>query len=172
MPAAGQVLSGARELRVLFLCTGNACRSQMAEGWARALRGDVITPDSAGILATRLDRRAVAVMAEMGVDISGQCSKSLDELRDPATGVLPRYDYVVTVCGYARETCPAFPGRTRVVHQGFDDPLSLALGAATEEDALQHYRRVRDEIRAFIEQLPAALRASSDERPSRGEGAQ
>jgi arsenate reductase len=157
MPAAEQVLSGAGRLRVLFLCTANSCRSQMAEGWARVLKGDLIEPSSAGTLAKGLDRRAVAVMAEAGVDISGQRSKSVDELRDPATGALPEYDYVVTVCGAAHETCPAFPGRTRVVHRGFDDPPSLALGAATEEDALKHYRRVRDEIRAYVVCLPEAL---------------
>jgi len=139
------------KLRVLFLCTGNSCRSQMAEGWARHLKGDVIEPYSAGIETHGLNPRAVQVMAEAGVDISGQRSKHVDELRD-----VP-FDYVVTVCDHAHESCPLFPGRTKLIHVGFDDPPRLARQAKTEEDALRHYRRVRDEIRAFVGQLPGAL---------------
>lgn len=139
------------KLRILFLCTGNSCRSQMAEGWARHLKSDVIEPYSAGIETHGLNPRAVQVMAEAGVDISGQRSKHVDELRD-----VP-FDYVVTVCDHAHESCPLFPGRTKVVHVGFDDPPRLAREAKTEEEALQHYRRVRDEIRTFVEQLPGAL---------------
>ncbi|MBP7746029.1 MAG: arsenate reductase ArsC [Phycisphaerae bacterium] len=139
------------KLRVLFLCTGNSCRSQMAEGWARHLKGDVIEPYSAGIETHGLNPRAVQVMAEAGVDISGQRSKHVDELRD-----VP-FDYVVTVCDHAHESCPLFPGRTKLIHVGFDDPPRLAREAKTEEDALRHYRRVRDEIRAFVGQLPGAL---------------
>lgn len=139
------------KLRVLFLCTGNSCRSQMAEGWARALRGDVLEPYSAGIEAHGLNPNAVRVMAEAGVDISGQRSQRVDDLLD-----VP-FDVVVTVCGHAHENCPVFPGRARIVHVGFDDPPRLARDAATEEEALGHYRRVRDEIRAFIETLPGAL---------------
>ena len=90
-------------------------------------------------------------MAEEGVDISGHRSKRVDELSDVA------FDYVVTLCGNARETCPVFPGRTKVVHVGFADPPRLAEGAASEDEALGHYRRVRDEIRAFVETLPEAL---------------
>ncbi|MHC4249300.1 MAG: arsenate reductase ArsC [Planctomycetota bacterium] len=138
-------------LRVLFLCTGNSCRSQMAEGWARALKGDVIEPHSAGIETHGLNPNAVKVMAEAGVDISRHRSKHVDELGDIA------FDYVVTVCDHAHESCPLFPGRTKVVHVGFDDPPRLAEGAATEEEALAHYRRVRDEIRAFVETLPGAI---------------
>ncbi len=140
-----------QKLKVLFLCTGNACRSQMAEGWARHLRGDVVGPYSAGIATRGLDARAVRVMAEAGVDISGQRSKHVDDLKD-----IP-FDYAVTVCAHADENCPAFPGRTQVVHVGFDDPPGLARSARDEEEALGHYRRVRDEIRAFIETLPASL---------------
>ena len=139
------------KLRVLFLCTGNSCRSQRAEGWARHLKGDVIEPYSAGIETHGLNPRAVQVMAEAGVDISGQRSKHVDELRD-----VP-FDYVVTVCDHAHESCPLFPGRTKLIHVGFDDPPRLAREAKTEEDALRHYRRVRDEIRAFVGQLPGAL---------------
>jgi arsenate reductase len=138
-------------LKVLFLCTGNSCRSQMAEGWARHLKGDVIEPYSAGIEPRRLDPRAVEVMAEAGVDISSQRSKHVDELRHI------EFDTVVTVCDHAHEHCPSFPGRTRLVHVGFDDPPQLAAGAKTEEEVLGHYRRVRDEIREFVERLPDAL---------------
>jgi len=140
-----------RKRKVLFLCTGNSCRSQMAEGWARHLRGDVIEPYSAGIETHGLNPHAVRVMAEAGVDISKQESKHVDELKDV------RFDYVVTVCGHADERCPSFPGRTKVIHVGFDDPPRLARDARTEQEALGHYRRVRDEIRAFIETLPDAL---------------
>ena len=137
--------------RILFLCTGNSCRSQMAEGWARAIRGDVIVAYSAGIETHGLNRNAVRVMAEAGVDISGHRSKHVDELKD-----VP-FDFVVTVCDHAHESCPLFPGGTKVVHVGFDDPPRLAKDARTEEEALGHYRRVRDEIRAFVENLPDAL---------------
>jgi arsenate reductase len=142
------------KIKILFLCTGNACRSQMAEGWARALQGDAIEPLSAGLEAHGLDPRAVQVMAEAGVDISGQRSKRLADLGD-LNGL--GLDWVVTVCGHANENCPIFPGKAKVVHVGFDDPPRLAQGAATEEDALGHYRRVRDEIKAFVESLPGAL---------------
>ena len=140
-----------RKLRALFLCTGNACRSQMAEGWARHLKGDVLEAHSAGIEPRGLDPRAVRVMAEAGVDISAQRSKHVRELAGIA------FDYVVTVCDRAGAACPVFPGRTKVVHVGFDDPPALAGGAATEEEALAHYRRVRDEIRDFVAGLPDNL---------------
>lgn len=138
-------------IKVLFLCTGNSCRSQMAEGWARALRGDVVEAHSAGIEAHGLNPLAVKAMAEAGVDISGQRSKTVAEFKDVT------FDVVVTVCGHANENCPLFRGGARVVHRGFDDPPKLASGARTEEEALGHYRRVRDEIRAFVEGLPEAL---------------
>lgn len=139
--------------RILFLCTGNSCRSQMAEGWARALKGDEIEAFSAGIETHGLNPHAVRVMAEAGVDISGQRSKHLDELSDT------HFDVVVTVCGHAHEHCPVFPGAARVVHVPFDDPPQLARNAATEDEALGHYRRVRDEIRAFVSGLPGSLEA-------------
>ncbi len=139
------------KLKILFLCTGNSCRSQMAEGWARHLRGDLLEPYSAGIETHGLNERAVQVMAEAGVDVSGQRSKHVDELRD-----VP-FDFVVTVCDHAHESCPLFSGGTKVVHVGFDDPPRLARGAQTEEETLRHYRRVRDEIRAFVERLPGVL---------------
>ncbi|MBN1488960.1 MAG: arsenate reductase ArsC [Phycisphaerae bacterium] len=139
------------KLRVLFLCTGNSCRSQMAEGWARHLKSDVIEPFSAGIEKHGLNPDAVAVMAETGVDISGHRSKTISEL----AGVT--FDYVVTVCGDAHETCPMFPGKARIVHVGFDDPPRLAKTTRSKEEALGHYRRVRDEIRTFVETLPDSL---------------
>jgi len=138
-------------LKVLFLCTGNSCRSQMAEGWARHLKDDQIEAYSAGIEPHGLNPHAVRVMAEAGVDISGHRSKHVDELRGS------EFDYVVTVCGHANEHCPLFSGRARVVHVGFDDPPKLAAGAVTEGERLAPYRRVRDEIRAFVQSLPEGL---------------
>jgi arsenate reductase len=123
----------------------------MAEGWARHLKGNVLEPYSAGIETHGLNPSAVKVMAEVGVDISGHRSKHVSELKDIA------FDYVVTVCDNARESCPLFPGRAKVVHVGFDDPPRLAKSAATEEEAFAHYRRVRDEIRRFVETLPESL---------------
>ena len=137
--------------RVLFLCTGNSCRSQMAEGWARHLKSDTTDAYSAGTEPHPVDPLAVRVMAEAGVDISTQRSTSVDEL--PAVD----FDYVVTLCDGAKEACPYFPARVRVVHRGFDDPPKLAAGARTEDEALAHYRRVRDEIRAFVEAMPGVL---------------
>lgn len=139
------------KLKILFLCTGNSCRSQMAEGWARQLKGEVIEPYSAGTEPHGLNPTAVAVMKEAGVDISRQTSKRVEDVAAIA------FDYVITVCDAANETCPVFPGRVKRLHVGFDDPPRLARDAKTEDEALGHYRRVRDEIRAFIERLPAAL---------------
>ena len=141
-------------LKVLFLCTGNSCRSQMAEGWARQLKGDSIEAYSAGVEMHGLNPKAVHVMSEAGVDISGHRSKHVRELSGVA------FDYVVTVCGNAQESCPVCPGRTKVVHVGFDDPPRLAKEARTEEEALGHYRRVRDEIRKFVATLPESLTAT------------
>src|SRR6185503_9113545 len=141
------------KLKILFLCTGNACRSQMAEGWARKLKADVIDAYSAGVDPHGMNARAMKVMAEAGIDLSEHRSKHVDELKDVA------FDYVVTVCDHAHETCPLFPGKTRVTHVGFDDPPRLAADAKNEEEALTHYRRVRDEIRAFVERLPCAVQS-------------
>ena len=139
------------KLRILFLCTGNSCRSQMAEGWARHLKGDVVEAYSAGIERHGLNPNAVKVMAEAGVDISRHHSKAISELEGVS------FDYVITVCDHANETCPVFPGGVRHVHVGFDDPPRLAKTASSEEDTLAVYRRVRDEIRAYVMQLPEAL---------------
>lgn len=134
--------------RVLFLCTGNSCRSQMAEGFARALRSDDIEAYSAGIVKHGLNPLAVAAMAEAGVDISGHASKTVEELP------VKEFDYIVTLCGHANENCPYFPGSAKRIHAGFDDPPALAKDAETEEDAMVHYRRVRDEIKGFILNFP------------------
>jgi len=135
----------------MFLCTGNSCRSQMAEGWARHLKSPEIEAYSAGVVPKTLDPRAVAVMAEAAVDISGYRSKNISELMSI------EFDYVITVCGHAVENCPVFPGTTKVIHVGFADPPRLAVGAKTEEEALAHYRCARDQIRAFVETLPDSL---------------
>lgn len=145
--------------KVLFLCTGNSCRSQMAEGWTRHLLGDRIEPYSAGIEAHGMNANAVRVMREAGVDISGQSSKLVSSL----AGV--PLDLVITVCGHADENCPAFLGKFRVVHVGFDDPPKLAKAAATEEEALGHYRRVRDEIRQLVSEKLVGLLAETPSTP-------
>ena len=141
---------GRRPYRVLFLCTGNSCRSQMAEGWARALHAGRVDAVSAGTHPGTLDPRAVRAMAEAGVDISAQRPKSVDDLAG-------RFDLVVTVCDAAREACPWAPSLGPVAHVGFDDPPRLAAGATDDEEAMEHYRRVRDEIRRFVETLETTL---------------
>lgn len=134
---------------ILFLCTGNSCRSQMAEGWARHLRGELIEAYSAGIVRHGLNPYAVRVMAEAGVDIRWHQSKLVEEL--------PRTDFaaVITLCDHAHETCPYFPGR--ILHRGFPDPPQLTREMTDEEEILQVYRQVRDQIRTFVESLPEGL---------------
>ncbi|MGE4183310.1 MAG: arsenate reductase ArsC, partial [Limisphaerales bacterium] len=139
------------KVKVLFLCTGNSCRSQMAEGWTRHLRGTVVEPYSAGIEKHGMNPHAMRVMGEAGVDISGQFSKTLEDL----AGV--DFDWVVTVCGHADEHCPRFPAKTRVVHVGFEDPPRLTKHLPDGDEKLAVYRRVRDEIRRFVETLPDSL---------------
>ena len=132
---------------LLFLCTGNSCRSQMAEGWGKVLLGTKYNVYSAGIEKHGLNPNAVRVMQEQGVDISSHYSKTLDDLAD-----VP-FDLVITVCGHADETCPVFTGGTRKIHYGFDDPPKLARNAESDEEALKPYRRVCKEIKNFIENL-------------------
>ena len=139
------------KFKVLFLCTGNSCRSQMAEGWARQLISDTVEPYSAGIEKHGLNQTAVKVMGESGVDISSYRSKLTSELEEKD------FDFVITVCGHADENCPFFPAKTKIIHRGFDDPPRLAKIAATEKEVLDCYRRVRDEIREYILTLPALL---------------
>lgn len=139
-----------QKLRILFLCTGNSCRSQMAEGWTRHLKNDDIDAWSAGIETHGLNPFAVQVMAEQGVDISAHRSKLLSDL-DGIT-----FDAVVTVCDHAQESCPFFPGQTRRIHHSFEDPPRLAAGKEGQE-RLDCYRKVRDQIRDFVERLPGVL---------------
>jgi arsenate reductase len=140
------------KLKILFLCTGNSCRSQMAEGFARHLKGNLIEPYSAGIEPHNLDPDAVKVMAEIGIDISNHRSKHFSELKDI------QFDFVVTVCDDAYEKCPVYPGKTKTIHVGFDDPPRLAKQAKNENEILDIYRRVRDEIRDLINRLPESLK--------------
>lgn len=137
--------------KILFLCTGNSCRSQMAEGWGRYLHPDRYEFYSAGIEKHGLNPLAVKVMGEAGVDISSQYSKLLSEL-EPIT-----FDYVITVCDHAHEQCPLFAGKAIKLHQEFPDPPRLARTAVSEEEALGHYRSVRDAIREYLVSLPGTL---------------
>jgi arsenate reductase len=116
------------KLKVLFLCTGNSCRSQMAEGFARHLIGNTVTPFSAGIEAKGLDPYAVKVMQEVGIDISGQHSKTIDKL----AGI--EFDYCISLCSDAGENCPVFPAKTKIIHHGFDDPPKLAANAKNKQE--------------------------------------
>ena len=145
-------MSNTQKTRILFLCTGNSCRSQMAEGWSHHLHRDRIEAHSAGIETHGLNPHAVRVMAEAGVDISTHQSKHVDTLAH-----IP-FDVVITVCDHASEHCPVFPGKAKIIHKNFDDPPKLARSAKTEGEALSHYRRVCDDIRAFVETLPEILK--------------
>lgn len=144
-----------KKLNVLFLCTGNSCRSQMAEGLTRHLKGDVINAFSAGIETHGLNPNAIKVMAEIGIDISGQKSQNISEFDEA------KIDHMITVCGHAHETCPIVPNECLVKHVGFPDPPKLASllekQGASEESQLDCYRNVRDEIKAFVESLPGFL---------------
>jgi arsenate reductase len=131
--------------RVLFLCTGNSCRSQMAEGWARHFHSEWLEASSAGVEKHGMNQYAVQVMKESGVDISFHSSKILTDLPDM------QFDMVITVCGNANERCPIFPGKTRVVHVPFDDPPALAKQLTDPEQILNCYRKVRDQIKSFVE---------------------
>lgn len=124
----------------------------MAEGFARRLIGHLVIPFSAGLEAKSLDPYTVKVMQEVGVDISGQHSKTVDE----HAGI--KFDYCVTVCGHAAENCPVFPAKTKIIHRGFDDPHKLAANAKSEEEVIDHYHRIRDEIWKYIETLPELLK--------------
>ena len=132
---------------ILLVCTGNSCRSQMAEGWVRKLKGDILLPYSAGIEKHGIDPKAVTVMAEVGVDISKQQSKLISELREKD------FDYVVTICNDAHEKCPIFPSKAKHLHHGFDNPPVLAHKTKSDKEALTIYRRVRDEIKEFVKKM-------------------
>jgi arsenate reductase len=143
--------------KILFLCTGNSCRSQMAEGFTRHLLKDQIDAYSAGVDPKGIDPRAITAMAEVGIDISGQQSKSTGDIKDM------QFDFVITLCDNAQKTCPTFPAKTSVVHMGFDDPPKLAENSKNEIEALKHYRRVRDEIKVFVKKLPEILKQKKED---------
>ncbi len=138
-------------IKVLFLCTGNSCRSQMAEGWARHLKGNIIDAYSAGIRPIGVSSRAIKVMAESGVDISMHKSRHLDEFSEID------FDYIITLCDNAAENCPAFTGKAKGFHRPFEDPY---FATGSEEDILETFRRVRDDIRTYIEGMPDNLKNS------------
>jgi arsenate reductase (thioredoxin) len=131
-------------LHLLFVCTGNSCRSQMAEGWARTLGGEHVVAESAGIEAHGKNPRAIAVMAEAGVDISAQESTRLSD------DMLARADLVVTVCGHADEHCPVLPAGVRKLHWPLQDP---AKATGSEEEIMAEFRRVRDDVRMRVNEL-------------------
>ncbi|MDA8792194.1 arsenate reductase ArsC [Bacteriovoracaceae bacterium] len=135
---------------ILFLCTGNSCRSQMAEGWGNFLKGNEYNFYSAGTKKHGLNSRAIQVMDEVGVDISNHQSNTTDELPDLTM------DYVFTVCSDAHENCPYFPGG-KIIHTGFEDPPRLTSELNNEEEILKVYRRVRDEIKQMVETIEEKL---------------
>lgn len=135
---------------IMFLCTGNSCRSQMAEGFTRKLWGEEFEVFSAGIKKHGMNARAIKVMEEVGIDISNHFSKTVEEL-PPVM-----FDYVVTVCDAAKETCPYFPGG-KIIHQGFQDPPALTKDISNESEIMSLYRRVRDEIHEAIKNLKESL---------------
>ncbi len=137
------------KIKVLFLCTGNACRSQMAEGWARYLKSDVIEAYSAGVWPVGVSSRAIQVMAEAGVDISSQTSDYVDDFKTID------FDYVITLCDNAKEQCPVFSGNAKMIHRAFEDP-TFVMGSA--EAIMAAFRQTRDEIREFVETLPESLK--------------
>ena len=144
-------MENTKKVKILFLCTGNSCRSQIAEGFTRRLKKGEIEARSAGLEPKGIDPRAIKTMAEVGIDISSQSSTSIDEIK------YIEFDYVITLCDNAQKTCPSFPAKTSIIHEGFEDPPRLAENARDEEEAMQHYRRVRDQIKTFVEQLPDTL---------------
>ena len=146
-----------KKIKILFLCTGNSCRSQIAEGFTRHLLIDQIDAYSAGINPKGIDPKATKVMAEVGIDISSQQSKSTNDLKDK------EFDFVITLCDNAQKTCPTFPAKTSLFHMGFDDPPKLAENSKNEQEALEYYRCVRDEIKVFVEKLPDILRQKKED---------
>jgi arsenate reductase len=140
--------TGNSKVKILFLCTGNSCRSQMAQGWAEQLKGDLVEAFSAGTAPVKVNQRAIKVMAQAGVDISSHTSKHLDDL----AGL--DFDYIITVCDNAKEQCPVYPGGTKIIHKSFDDPAGIT---GTQEQVMAEFRRIRDEIREFVQTLPDSL---------------
>ena len=145
-----------KPVKILFLCTGNSCRSQIAEAFARHLIKDRIDAYSAGTAPKVVDPRAIKAMSEIGIDISRQKSKSTDDIKNT------EFDFVITLCNNTQKTCPTFPAKTSVFHVGFDDPPKLSANSRNDDEAMGHYRRVRDEIKAFVERLPDFLRQKKE----------
>lgn len=146
------MIEAEEKIKVLFLCTGNACRSQMAEGWARHLKSDVIEAYSAGVWPVGVSSRAIQVMAEAGVDISSQTSDHVDDFKTID------FDYVITLCDNAREQCPVFSGKAKLIHKPFEDP-TFVMGST--DAIIAAFRQTRDQIRAFVETLPESLTNSA-----------
>lgn len=138
-------------LKILFLCTGNSCRSQMAEGFARHLYPDKLDALSAGIIAKGIDPYTILVMKEIGIDISSQRSKTVNEFGKV------QFDFAVTLCDIDEKNCPIFPSKYGIIHRGFGDPPALAAKETNEKEKLKIYRNIRDQIRQYIETLPKLL---------------
>jgi len=136
-----------KKLNILFLCTGNSCRSQMAEGFAKYYKSDKYNVYSAGTESHGMNQRAIQVMKEAGVDISSHHSKTTDEFEKSL-----KFDFVFTVCDNAHENCPYFPGG-KIIHVGFQDPPALTKNMTREEEILPIYRKVRDEIKSFVQEI-------------------
>jgi arsenate reductase len=136
------------KINILFICTGNSCRSQMAEGWARFLKGNSVESFSAGIRPIGVNARAIAVMAESGVDISMQSSSCIDDF----PGI--DFDYIITMCNHAAHQCPTFNSAAKIIHKPFEDPY---FACGSEEQIMNKFRKVRDDIRSFIETIPQSL---------------
>ncbi len=134
--------------RVLILCTGNSARSQMAEGILRFTSGDKIEVESAGVAPSRVRPEAIEAMREIGIDISQHRSKSVDEF------AAQKFDYIITVCDNARESCPVFPGHAMRIHWSFDDPAAITV---SDEERLAVYRRVRDEIKTRLGEFAESI---------------
>lgn len=143
------------KLKILFLCTGNSCRSQMAEGWTRYIHGDLYDVYSAGLTTHGINQNAAKVMMDVGVDISKQTSNNIDEYLNI------KFDYVITVCGHADEYCPVFPGNTIKFHKGFPDPPKLTENIGNSDEKLKVFRKVRDEIQLYIRDLPHIINLKS-----------
>ena len=145
--------NGKEKVKILFLCTGNTCRSQMAEGWAKHLKSDIIEAYSAGVLPAGVSKKVIQVMAEGGVDISSYVSKHV------YIYLGMDFDFIITLCDFAKAQCPKFGGKTKLVHRAFKDPISAT---GSEIEILDAFRKTRDEIRAFVETLPESVMAGAD----------
>jgi len=144
-------MENSKKTKILFLCTGNSCRSQMAEGWTRFLLGDKVEPYSAGVEAHGMNRFAMKVMREAGIDISSQHSKVVEEVIDI------NFDFVITLCDNAKKRCPHFPYNAKLIHHGFEDPYNAT---GSQEEIMKVYRKIRDQIKIYVEKLPDTLKNS------------